>query len=100
MMLRIISLVILALIEVAAAPVGLGWLPGVATRQNLQSMLANPADLAAPAPLAPASGDASIAAARRLRLGQALPLPGSSTGSDPAQQAEPAAAATTPLGGQ
>lgn len=48
---------------------------GCASARNLEAMAADPADLAQGVELAPASGDAAVAAARRHRTGETKPLP-------------------------
>jgi type IV pilus biogenesis protein CpaD/CtpE len=56
---------------------------GCANRANLAAMVADPADLDRGRALAPAQGDAAIAAVQRYRKGQVTPLPASGTdGSD------------------
>ena len=57
---------------------------GCSTAVTLRMMVADPADLERPQPLAPAQGDAAIAPARRYRLDQVKPLPGAAaTGDEP-----------------
>jgi type IV pilus biogenesis protein CpaD/CtpE len=55
----------------AARPVVMGC----ANAANLAAMLANPADLTAPQPAAPAMGAATLLPIERYRTGKLLPLP-------------------------
>jgi pilus assembly protein CpaC len=69
-----------------AVPTATGWQPGATTAGNAAAARANPADAVVPADPGPPVGDAALAAARRLRDGKPLPLPGDvgTTGAPPA----------------
>lgn len=56
---------------------------GCASRLNLEAMLADPADLTAGAPLAPAQGDVAIRAQEELRRGTTALPPSADTGAAP-----------------